>query len=86
MDLIDYGETNRKVTKEQAINYAKYRHFQGFGECSALKNINIKETFVSFYQTLYKRNKNKLMEKTQEKIKELELLNFKRSNTNKDCC
>ena len=86
MDLIDYGETNRKVTKEQAINYAKYRHFQGFGECSALKNINIKETFTSFYKTLYKKNKNKLIEKTQQKLNQLKILQNKHSNKNKDCC
>ena len=42
-DLIDSSGNNRRVTKEQAIQYSKYRHFQGFGECSALKNINIKK-------------------------------------------
>jgi len=85
-DLIDSSNRNRKVTKDQAIQYSKYRHFQGFGECSALKNINIKETFTSFYKTLYKKNKNKLIEKTQQKLNQLKILQNKHSNKNKDCC
>ena len=85
-DLIDSSGNNRRVTKEQAIQYSKYRHFQGFGECSALKNINIKETFTSFYKTLYKKNKTKLIEKTQEKLTQLKILQNKHSNKNKDCC
>ena len=84
-DLIDSSNRNRKVTKEQAIAYSKLRHFQGFGECSALKNINIKETFSSFYKTLYKKNKDKLAEKTQQKINQLKILQEKH-NKNKDCC
>ena len=85
-DLIDSSNRNRRVTKEQAIQYSKYKHFQGFGECSALKNINIKETFTSFYKTLYKKNKNKLIEKTQQKLNQLKILQSKHSNKNKDCC
>ena len=83
-DLIEHS-THRRVTKEQAIEYCKYSHFQGFGECSALKNINIKETFTSFYKTLYKKNKNKLNEKTQQKLNQLKILESKHSK-NKDCC
>lgn len=74
------------MTKEEAIQYSKSRHFQGFGECSALKNVNIKETFTSFYKTLYKKNKDKLIEKTEQKIKQLKILQSKHSNKNKDCC
>ena len=85
-DLIDSSNRNRRVTKEQAIQYSKYRHFQGFGECSALNNINIKETFTSFYKTLYKKNKTKLIEKTQEKLTQLKILQNKHSNKSKDCC
>ena len=54
------ADLNCKISKDHAITYSKLKKFQGFGECSALKNINIKETFVSFYKTLYKRNKGKL--------------------------
>ena len=86
VDLIDSSGHNRKVTKEQAIQYSKNNHFQGFIECSALRNINIKETFTSFYKTLYKKNKNKLMEKTQEKLTQLNILQNKHSNKNNDCC
>ena len=84
-DLIERS-THRRVTKEQAIEYCKYSHFQGFGECSALKNINIKEIFISFYKTLYKKNENKLIEKTKQKLNQLEKLQNKHSNKNKDCC
>jgi hypothetical protein len=51
-----------------------------------LNNINIKETFTSFYKTLYKKNKTKLIEKTQEKLTQLKILQNKHSNKNKDCC
>ena len=85
-DLIDSSNRNRKVTKDEAIRFSKCRHFQGFGECSALKNINIKETFTSFYKTLYKKNKNKLIEKTQQKLNQLKILQNKHSNKSKDCC
>ena len=85
-DLIASSNSNWRITKEQAIQYSKYRHFQGFGECSALKNINIKETFTSFYKILYKNNNNKLIQKTQQKINHLKILQSKHSNKSKDCC
>ena len=44
-DLIEKSKSNRKVTKEEAIEYSRTNHFQGFCECSALKNVNIKEVF-----------------------------------------
>lgn len=69
-----------------AIQYSKSKHFQGFGECSALKNVNIKETFESFYKTLYKKNKNKLKEKTDKKVIQLEKMKKKHTVQNKDCC
>ena len=65
------ADLNCKISKDHAITYSKLKKFQGFGECSALKNINIKETFVSFYKTLYKRNKGKLEEKLNKKIIQL---------------
>ena len=55
--------------------FSKLRYLQGFSEYSALKNVNIKETFQSFYHTLYKKNKDKLQAKTKIKLdqfKELE--------------
>lgn len=80
-------ERKRKVTKEMAIHYSKSKHFQGFGECSALKNVNIKETFESFYKTLYKKNKTKLKEKTERKVILLkESMKNKSSKNNKECC
>ena len=69
---------------EEAIDFSKTNHFQGFCECSALKNVNIKEVFTSFYKTLYKKNKTILKEKTKEKIIYLKKLQEKHSNEN--CC
>ena len=86
LDLVSRDERLRKVTKERAIEYSKLRKFQGFGECSALKNINIAETFESFCKTLYRKNHNKLKEKTNQKVLQLEDMKKKHSNTNKDCC
>ena len=47
-DLIEQSKYYRKVSKEEAIKFSKLNHFQGFCECSALKNVNIKEVFTSF--------------------------------------
>ena len=67
-DLIEKSKSNRKVTKEEAIEYSRTNHFQGFCECSAIKNVNIKEVFKIFSNALYKKNKKILKEKTNEKI------------------
>jgi hypothetical protein len=75
---------NRKVTKEEAIEYSKINKFQGFAECSAIKNVNIKEVFKSFYIALYKKNKNILKEKTKEKLIILKKMQQERSNNS--CC
>ena len=72
------------MSKDEAIKFAKNNHFQGFCECSALKNVNIKEVFKLFYNTLYKRNKKFLKEKTNEKIIILKKMQEQR-NFNK-CC
>ena len=80
------ADLNCKISKDHDITYSKLKKFQGFGECSALKNINIKETFVSFYKTLYKRNKGKLEEKLNKKIIQLKDMQKKHSNRKKDCC
>ena len=84
-DLL-YDEDKRKVSKEHAITYSKLRKFQGFGECSALRNININETFSSFYKTLYRKNKEKLEEKLKKKIIQLDDMQKNHSNKPKDCC
>jgi GTPase SAR1 family protein len=41
----------RKVSKEQALDLTKKYNLNGWTECSAKDNINIKETFVSFYKS-----------------------------------
>jgi hypothetical protein len=51
-----------------------------------LRNINIQETFNSFYKTLYKKNKEKLEEKLQKKIIQLDDMQKNHSNKPKDCC
>jgi hypothetical protein len=83
-DLIEKSKHNRKVSKDEAIEFSRKNHFQGFCECSALKNVNIKEAFNSFYKSLYKKNKGILKEKTKEKIILLKRLQEKRSTDN--CC
>ena len=83
-DLIEKSKSNRKVSKEDAINYARKNHFQGFCECSAIKNVNINEVFKMFYKALYKKNKRVLKEKTREKIFILKKMQEQRSDNN--CC
>ena len=78
--MIERSKNNRKVSKEEAIEFSKSNHFQGFCECSALKNVNIKEVFSSFNKALYKKNRNIL----KEKIIFLKRMQDKRSNDN--CC
>ena len=72
------------MTKEEAIEYSRNNHFQGFCECSALKNVNVKEAFSSFNKALYKKNRYILKEKTKEKIIFLKKMQDKRSSDN--CC
>ena len=81
-DLIEKSQNNRKVTKEEAIEYAKNNHFQGFCECSAMKNVNIKEVFKTFSNALYKKNKKILKEKTNEKIFYLKKMQNERHDNN----
>ena len=83
-DLVNMNTKLRQVSKD--VLFSKGKSFQGFGECSALRNTNINEIFQSFYKTLYKKNKNKLEEKTKRKIIHLENLQKKHSNKNKECC
>ena len=83
-DLIEKSKSNRKVSKEEAIEYSRTNHFQGFCECSALKNVNIKEVSKLFYKALYKKNKKILGEKTKEKI--IILKNMQAQRSFNKCC
>ena len=85
-DLVNMNNKLRRVSKDEAVFFSKGKAFQGFGECSALRNTNINEIFQSCYKTLYKKNKNKKKKKTKRKIIQLENLQKKHSNQNKDCC
>lgn len=85
MDLIITQQNNRKISKENAIQYSKSRKFHGYSECSALKNTNIQESFKSFYTVLYEKNKYKLEEKSQMKMKLLDDLKKEHMN-NPKCC
>ena len=77
----------REVSKDDAINFAKSNKLQGFGECSALRNLNVKEIFISFYKYLYKKNMNHLKEKTMKKIKYIRDLQQKQiEKSEKNCC
>ena len=76
-------EEGRAVKKSDAIEFANKYNLQGYEECSAKNNENIKQTFEKFYNLLYEKNKNKIKEKN--KIK-LELMNKKKNKKNKESC
>ena len=94
-DLINKrGSGLRQITRERAFEFTKKYGLQGWSECSAKENLNIKETFISFYKSkiyfnyhkkiaIYKRNKTKLEEKTETMLR---LLAGKKANTKKKCC
>ena len=75
-------EEGRAVKKKDAIDFINKYQLQGYAECSAKNNENIKETFEKFYKMLYNKNKNKIKEK---KMK-LELIDKKKNYNKKDFC
>ena len=82
IDLI--YEQGRMVNKSLAVNFVREYNLQGYAECSAKTNENVEEIFQSFYKTLYKRNKNKLFEKTNKRVNDTEKI-LKTKNQNR-CC
>jgi small GTP-binding protein len=82
IDLI--YEQGRMVNKSLAVNFVREYNLQGYAECSAKTNENVEEIFQSFYKTLYKRNKNKLLEKTNKRINDTEKI-LRTKNQNR-CC
>ena len=72
------------VNKNLAVNFVREYNLQGYAECSAKTNENVEEIFQSFYKTLYKRNKNKLFEKTNKRVNDTEKI-LKTKNQNR-CC
>ena len=82
IDLI--YEQGRMVNKNLAVNFVREYNLQGYAECSAKTNENVEEIFQSFYKTLYKRNKNKLFEKTNKRINDTEKI-LRTKNQNR-CC
>lgn len=50
-DLAFQDSSLRKVNKESAINFVKKNNLYHWTECSAKLNINIKDTFKSFYKS-----------------------------------
>ena len=65
-------EQGRMVNKQEAINVVKEHNLQGYAECSAKTNENILETFRLFYTSIYKKNKNKLLEKSKKRFETLQ--------------
>ena len=76
-------EEGRAVKKKDAIEFVNKNKLQGYAECSAKNNENIRETFEIFYKLLYNKNKNKIKEKNKVK---LELMNQKKSEKKNDFC
>ncbi len=82
IDLIyDQG---RMVNKQNAVNFVRDYNLQGYAECSAKTNENIEETFKSFYKTLYKKNKVKIIEKSNKRVNDTDKI-IKTKNQNR-CC
>jgi len=52
-DLALEDRSLRKVSKESAIEFVKKNNLYHWTECSAKNNINIKDTFKSFYKSKY---------------------------------
>jgi GTPase SAR1 family protein len=44
---------DRKVSKEKAVQFLMKHNIQGYSECSAKNNTNIKDTFVSYYKSKF---------------------------------
>lgn len=92
-DLALEDRTLRKVSKESAIEFVKRHNLYHWTECSAKSNINIKDTFKSFYKSkilifiyidIYALQKNKLEEKTNNMRKLLE--QTKTTEPKSKCC
>ena len=76
-------EEGRVVKKMDAMEFVRKHNLQGYSECSAKNNENIQETFKLFYTTIYNKNKNKLGEKTNNKI---EFNSQKKDDKNQNNC
>ena len=83
LDLALEDRNNRKVVKEQAIEfYNSHPNIYYWTECSAKKNFNIKEAFRTFYKEIYNKHKLKMEEKTTTHVK---IMNKPKIN-DKKCC
>lgn len=81
-DLIN--TQGRAVNKYNAQKFIKEHNLQGFEECSALKDENIKSTFKLFYETIYKSQKSNLEQKTIQR-NQITLIPRK-SQISNNCC
>ena len=73
------------VNKQEAINFVKDHNLQGYAECSAKTNENILETFRLFYTSIYKKNKNKLLEKSKKRLETMQA-QIAQKNKGNFCC
>ena len=46
----------RKTTRDEAVKFSRTKKFQGFGECSALNNVNIKSYNFKYFVAIYKQS------------------------------
>ena len=82
-DLAMEDRNLRRVSKEMALEFVNKHKIKDWTECSAKKNVNIKETFKSLYKAIYLQQKTKLEEKTVLKKK---VIDSRTPDPKSKCC
>ena len=75
-----------ELQKNKQFNIQNLGIFKDLGNVRHLKILILKKLLLLFIKLYIKKNKNKLIEKTQQKLNQLKILQSKHSNKNKDCC
>lgn len=76
-------EKERAVDTIRGADKARVRGMNRFVEVSAKTQENLKETFKAFYMEIYKKNKQKFLEKKNKNLKVFETM---KKDENNSCC